>query len=141
MNLSFSIICVFLLLHLRICLRLQKFSSLFVLPVLQFYVLHLRIWSILLWADFSYTVWGVSKHLLYVYTLISSVLASFLKRWFFFHFMGVLSCFSHVQLFTIPRTVTCQPPLSMRFSWEEDLVGCLCPPLGIFPTQRLNMWP
>ena len=36
LNLSFSIICGFLLLHLRICLRLQKFSSLFVLQVLQF---------------------------------------------------------------------------------------------------------
>ena len=30
-----------------------------------------------------------------------------------------ISCFSHVQLFATPWTVTCQAPLSMGFSWQE----------------------
>ena len=34
-----------------------------------------------------------------------------------------VSCFSHVQLFATPWTVTCQAPLSMEFSWQKYWSG------------------
>ena len=43
---------------------------------------------------------------------------------------GMLRCFSHVQLFATPWTVTCQAPLSMGFSRQEYWSGLSCPPPG-----------
>ena len=40
----------------------------------------------------------------------------------------MLSCFSHVQVFVILWTVTCQVPLSMGFSRQEYWSGLPCPP-------------
>ena len=45
----------------------------------------------------------------------------------------VLSHFSHVQLFSTPRTVARQAPLSMEFSRQEYWTGLLCPPPGDLP--------
>ena len=40
----------------------------------------------------------------------------------------LLSCFSHVQLFTTLWTVACQAPLSMGFSGQEYWSGLPCTP-------------
>ena len=45
----------------------------------------------------------------------------------------MLRCFICVQLFMTPRTVACQTPLSMGFSWEEYWSGLPCPPPGDLP--------
>ena len=45
----------------------------------------------------------------------------------------MLSCFSHVQLFTTLCTIACQAPLSMGFSRQEYWSGLPCPPLGDLP--------
>ena len=50
----------------------------------------------------------------------------------------VLSHFSHVRLFVTPRTVACQPPLSMGFSRQAYWNGLPYPPPGDLPTQGLN---
>ena len=42
-------------------------------------------------------------------------------------FISMLSCFSHVQLFVTPWTVTHQAPLSMEFSRQEYWSGLPCP--------------
>ena len=47
--------------------------------------------------------------------------------------IGVLSCFSHVQLFATPWTVARQAPLSMGFSRQEYWSGLPCPPPGDLP--------
>ena len=44
--------------------------------------------------------------------------------------MCVLSCFSCVQLFVTPQTVTHQAPLCMEFSRQEYWSGLPCPPPG-----------
>ena len=52
----------------------------------------------------------------------------------------VLSHFSCVQLFVIPRTVAHQAPLSMGFCRHESTgVGCHFLLQGIFPIQGLNL--
>ena len=54
-------------------------------------------------------------------------------------YIYMLSCFSHVRLFTTLWTVAHQVPLSMGFSRQEYWSRLPCPPLqGIFPTQGLN---
>ena len=40
---------------------------------------------------------------------------------------------SHVRCFATPRTIACQAPLSMGFSWQEYWSGLPCPPLGVLP--------
>ena len=50
----------------------------------------------------------------------------------------MLSCFSCVQLFATPRTVTCQAPLPMGFPGKNTGVGCHFLLQGIFPTQQPN---
>ena len=45
----------------------------------------------------------------------------------------LLSCFSRVQLFVTPWTVTCQAPLSMRSSSQENWSGLPCSPPGHLP--------
>ena len=45
-------------------------------------------------------------------------------------FIGVLSHFSHVQLFETLWTIAHQVPLSMRFSRQEYWSGLPCPPPG-----------
>ena len=52
--------------------------------------------------------------------------------------MCVLSCFSRVQLFAVPWSVTPQDPLSMGFSRQEYWNGLPCPLQGLFQTQGLN---
>ena len=42
----------------------------------------------------------------------------------------MLICFIHVQLFSIPWTVTPQAPLPIGFSRQEYWKGLLCPPPG-----------
>ena len=44
----------------------------------------------------------------------------------------VLSCFSHVQLFTTPQTVAHQAPLSMGFSRQEYWSGLPFPCLSLY---------
>ena len=50
----------------------------------------------------------------------------------------VLSHFSHVQLFSTPRTVTCKAPLSMGFSRQEYCSGLPCPPPGDLPNPGIE---
>ena len=50
----------------------------------------------------------------------------------------VLSHFSHVQLFSTPRTVTCKAPLSMVFSRQEYCSGLPCPPPGDLPNPGIE---
>ena len=56
----------------------------------------------------------------------------------------VLSCFSHVQFFPTPWTVSHQVPLSRGFSSQEYWRGLLCPPpgdllsSGIEPTSLMS---
>ena len=50
----------------------------------------------------------------------------------------MLSHFSHVQLFSTPRTVTCQAPLSMGFSRQEYWSGLPCPPPGDLPKPGIE---
>ena len=56
----------------------------------------------------------------------------------------MLSCFSHVQLFSSPWTVACQAPLSMEFSRHEYWSQLPSPPsrdlpdAGIKPTFPLS---
>ena len=54
------------------------------------------------------------------------------------YMLCMLSHFSHVQLFVIPRTVTYQAPLSMEFSRQGYRVGCHFLLQGIFLTQGSN---
>ena len=49
----------------------------------------------------------------------------------FFMFVYMLSCFSHIQFFVTPWTVTYQSSLSMGFSREEYWSGLPCPPWGL----------
>ena len=50
----------------------------------------------------------------------------------------VLSCFSHVPLFVILRTVACQTPLSTGFSRQEYWSGLSCPPPGDLPDPGIK---
>ena len=50
----------------------------------------------------------------------------------------VLSHFSYVQLFATPWTVTCQAPLSMKFSRQEYWSGLPCPPPGDLPNSGIK---
>ena len=50
----------------------------------------------------------------------------------------MLSHFSLVQLFVIPRTVVFQAPLSMGFSRQEYRNGLPCPPPGDLPDQGIE---
>ena len=50
-----------------------------------------------------------------------------------FTYACVLSRFSCVRLFGIPRTVARQAPLSIRFSRQEYRSGLPCPPPGALP--------
>ena len=45
---------------------------------------------------------------------------------------------SHVQLFGIPWTVACQPPLSMGFSRQEYWSGLPFPPPGDLPDPGIE---
>ena len=51
----------------------------------------------------------------------------------------MLSCFSHVQLFTTPRTVAHQAPLSMGFSRQEYWSGLPCPLPGGLPNLEMEL--
>ena len=51
------------------------------------------------------------------------------------HVLCVLSHFSCVWLFVTPRTIACQPPLSMGFSWQEYWNGLPCPPSWDLPDR------
>ena len=46
------------------------------------------------------------------------------------HFVCMLSCFSHVQLFMTLWTIACQASLSVGFSQQEYWSGLPCPPPG-----------
>ena len=50
----------------------------------------------------------------------------------------VLSCFSHVQLFSTPWTVDRQDPLSIGFSRQEYCSGLTCPPPGDLPNPGIE---
>ena len=52
--------------------------------------------------------------------------------------MGVLSCFSCVQLFVTLTTVARQAPLSMGFSGQEYWSGLPCPPPGHLPDPGID---
>ena len=56
---------------------------------------------------------------------------------------GMLSCFSHVQLFVIPWTTACQAPPSMGCHRQEYWSGLPFPPLGDLPDpgiERRSAW-
>ena len=53
-------------------------------------------------------------------------------------YVCVLSWFSHVGLFVILWTITCQAPLSMRFSRQEYWSGLSCPLSGDFPDRGIE---
>ena len=53
--------------------------------------------------------------------------------------MCVLSCFSHVQLFTTPWTVAHQAPLSMGFSRQDYWSGLPFPALGDLPNSGIKL--
>ena len=50
----------------------------------------------------------------------------------------LLSCFSHVWLFTTAWTVACQTSLSMGFSRQEYWTGWPCPPPGNLPDPGME---
>ena len=50
----------------------------------------------------------------------------------------VLSCFSRVRLFVIPRTVACQAPLSMGFSRQENWIELPFPTRGDLPDPGIE---
>ena len=50
----------------------------------------------------------------------------------------VLSCFSHVQFFTILWTLARRAPLSMGFSRQEYWSGLSCPPPRDFPNPGIK---
>jgi len=50
----------------------------------------------------------------------------------------LLSCFSRVQLFVTPWTVTCQAPLSMRSSSQENWSWLPCSPPGHLPNPGIE---
>ena len=49
-----------------------------------------------------------------------------------------LSCFSHVQLFTVLWTIACLAPLSMGFSRQDYWNGLPCPPPGDLPNPGIE---
>ena len=51
---------------------------------------------------------------------------------------SVLSCFSHVRLFSTPWTAACQALLSMGFSRQEYCSGLPCPPSGDLPNPVIE---
>ena len=53
----------------------------------------------------------------------------------------VCSVLSHIRLFVTPWTVTCQAPLTVEFSSQEDRSRMHFLLQGIFPTQGLNLHP
>ena len=53
---------------------------------------------------------------------------------------GMLSCFSHVQLFVTLWTVAHQVPLSMEFSRQEYQSGQPFPSPGYLPEPRIERW-
>ena len=50
----------------------------------------------------------------------------------------MLSCFSHVQLYTTLWTAACQAPLSIGFSREEYWSGLPCPSPGNLPDSGIK---
>ena len=64
------------------------------------------------------------------------------KVWILFYFVFLygctLSCFSHVQLFVTPWTITRQAPLSTGFSRQEYWSGLPCPPPGDLPNPGIE---
>ena len=50
----------------------------------------------------------------------------------------MLCCFSHVQLFATLQTVTCQAPLSMGFSRQENWNELPFPPPGDFSNPQIK---
>ena len=52
--------------------------------------------------------------------------------------MCMLSCFSRVQLFAVPWSVTHQAPLSMGFSRQEYWHGLPCPSPGALPNPGIE---
>ena len=52
---------------------------------------------------------------------------------------GVLSSFSHLQLFATPWTAACQSPLSMGFSRQPYWSGLPCPPPGDLPDPGIKL--
>ena len=57
---------------------------------------------------------------------------------YFIHVCCLLSCFSRVRLFTTPRTVARQAPLSMGFSRQEYWSGLPFPPPGDLPDPGME---
>ena len=53
----------------------------------------------------------------------------------------LLSCFTCVKLFVVPRTVVCQAPLSKGFSWQESWSRLPFPPPGDLPDPGLEPAP
>ena len=51
----------------------------------------------------------------------------------------MLSCFSHVQLFTTLWTVAHKAPLSMGFPSQEYWSGLPCPPPGDLPDPGIKL--
>ena len=47
---------------------------------------------------------------------------------------------SHVQLFAIPQTIACQPPLSMGFPRQEYWSGLPFPSPGDLPISGIESW-
>ena len=52
---------------------------------------------------------------------------------------GMLSRFSHIQIFATPWTVADQVPLSMGFARQEYRMDCRALLQVMFPTQGLNL--
>ena len=54
------------------------------------------------------------------------------------HMLCCAESLSHVRLFTTPRTIARQAPLSMGFSRQEYWNGLLCPPPGDLPNPGIE---
>ena len=50
------------------------------------------------------------------------------------------SLLSHIRLFSTPKTVARQVPLSMEFSRQEYWSGLPCPPPGDLPDPGIEPW-
>ena len=77
------------------------------------------------------------------YARTNTIWTTFLVSHLFFRIniclcVRMLSCCSHVWQFVILWTVTCQAPLSMRFSRQEYWSGFPCPSPGDFPNPGIK---
>ena len=70
--------------------------------------------------------------------LLSALLRLWLETSDLFLMCGMLSHFSHVQLFVTSWTVACQAPLPMRFFRQEYWSGLPYPPPGDFPNPGIE---